>query len=1142
MGSYWPCLAFDSSEDAHGMLLALYGKDSNNTSEKTTFQRLRWSLSLQAIKSLCQNTAATSSSSTSSDHDHGHHNDPPFDERIEDERNSLAGFDAGVDPSSTKTTISVVLPLRGASKCPKTLYLDVRKKHAKGLDDHDFLTMVKTQVKRRENNAAFQRAYHEFLDLACDSRRKRPRGAFSNANGRFRPTKFLRKAGPIPVKAAAAVGTAAAPTTTGATFQVAKRPIKRKAPSTNSDSGAASVAVTGGAMSVLKKKTFFAVPTRTIHNNRFGFGAVHRGRVTRGDLKEPPRGTAAIAQPQTAVGGGRVREIGVSTDRESTEYPVAKAGQQEATVTRNEGAGDSPLVVEAQGQRPRQGHAESRSQDNNHSVSSKSSAKATKKLWIDDGETIQVSPWTTIRKLLEELGHTFYDNMFCRPFGDPQKYSSALLGEDYFTSLPSYRAYLCAHGVDYAGALPWEEGDEKIQTLQLWVRLSVLSSGKSDRNASSERSLFLSKTNALKLLKTIGVKWVNGPVKDGYVLPGDNSRKVWGERDLWVHLIKHGLPSTCLLDQIDEEDRAALELCIAHGEIFDWVSNKICFFQKRNELTCTPKERGSISRKSSSERVRQHPFTPAADKAALEALTRAPDDHETSPHPGLNSVTRTLLKDTSNSIGRTLGMPVDNGDGEDSDMRRPGSASARKQPPRGTTALTDYGSQRKAPPRANDKQSAASDDEEFKVEEDEVVEVVLRGKTVHQKLRSCLSALKKNQHDKVVATGKLSKSLSRIKNFLKAVIQSKGAHADRNMRPILYICGAPGSGKTMSTRQLCDDVIEAHKATLEDWEKEPRAFYLNCSHLQNFSKKRALDKILDHIEVSAKARLNRPADDTKAFATILILDEIDLLCDLAGTENCLATVTSWASDPMNQLSIIGISNSVQDGKSRRLFDLGMGGNVLVFNTYRKEELVKITQSKIGFSVVDKKALEFIAAKVSASSGDARRYLELVCLSIDRCLEKLPQAMQDVELTKPVVTIRDAMLAIRETNVKYKDIIESLPFLDKVTLCTGVHLSRKLDSKPLSLGTLQKLTVECTGVDIDAGPEEFKESVERLMDSGLLTLNCDKRSFSSSHGMGLTSMLVHFDLQLEDVESALEDSIKDQAFFQRLVERVKSMRC
>lgn len=182
--------------------------------------------------------------------------------------------------------------------------------------------------------------------------------------------------------------------------------------------------------------------------------------------------------------------------------------------------------------------------------------------------------------------------------------------------------------------------------------------------------------------------------------------------------------------------------------------------------------------------------------------------------------------------------------------------------------------------------------------------------------------MKKEHNDKIVATGKLSKSLARIKKFLKAVVDSKGARGSKDWGPILYICGAPGCGKTMSTKQLCNDAIEAHKANMEDWEQAPRVCYLNCSHLQNSSKKDALDKVLEHMQIS-KARLNRPSDKDKGFAMILILDEIDLMVGHAGTESCLSTLTTWAADSKTQLSIIGISNSVQDSKSRRLYDVGM---------------------------------------------------------------------------------------------------------------------------------------------------------------------------------------------------------------------------
>jgi Cdc6-like AAA superfamily ATPase len=221
-----------------------------------------------------------------------------------------------------------------------------------------------------------------------------------------------------------------------------------------------------------------------------------------------------------------------------------------------------------------------------------------------------------------------------------------------------------------------------------------------------------------------------------------------------------------------------------------------------------------------------------------------------------------------------------------------------------------------------------------------------------------------------------------------------------------------------------------------------------------------------------------------------------------------------------------------------------GGDKIVFNRYRKHELVKITESKIGFEVVDKKALDFVAAKVAASSGDARRYLELVTLAINRCLEHLPQTKMQSPLTKPVVTIRDMMLAIRETNFKYKDVIEGLTTFEKVTLCAGTHLSRKFDGKPLTMKSLMDLTMECYGIHNDLDIEDFKGVMERLQDSGLLLLTEeDKRKLKQ--GMSIQELcrcLIRFEMQLEDVESAIDETLMKESFYQNLVERVKSLKC
>ena len=215
---------------------------------------------------------------------------------------------------------------------------------------------------------------------------------------------------------------------------------------------------------------------------------------------------------------------------------------------------------------------------------------------------------------------------------------------------------------------------------------------------------------------------------------------------------------------------------------------------------------------------------------------------------------------------------------------------------------------------------------------------------------------------------------------------------------------------------------------------------------------------------------------------------------------------------------------------------------MVFETYKKDDLVKMSQSKIGFTVVDKKAHEFMAAKIANSSGDARQYLDIVEKAILFSRRKLSLEKRDSEHTKPIVTIRDAMLAIRETNQKSRDIILALTSFEKMTLCAGVHLARKFGGTTVPLSKLRELTMHAIGMDSDVSLEEFKGVIERLQDSGLLRLNeTERQGFTKTTMHGLLRYPVQFDLQLEDVDSALENTLMKEDFYKRMVDRLESVR-
>lgn len=176
-----------------------------------------------------------------------------------------------------------------------------------------------------------------------------------------------------------------------------------------------------------------------------------------------------------------------------------------------------------------------------------------------------------------------------------------------------------------------------------------------------------------------------------------------------------------------------------------------------------------------------------------------------------------------------------------------------------------------------------------------------------------------------------------------------------------------------------------------------------------------------------------------------------------------------------------------------------------------------------------KTVEFLAKKVAATSGDARTFLELVSSAIEECRENLPPSKLAAELTQPVVKLPHAMMAVKKQNPKITDLIKSLTRYEQFTLICGVHLARILGNKQVKPASIRRLVVEAIDTGNELSLEEFKGVVERLIDSGLLKIS----------GRFKMDNPISFDLQLEDVECALEDTFND-AFHQRIVERIQSV--
>jgi hypothetical protein len=230
--------------------------------------------------------------------------------------------------------------------------------------------------------------------------------------------------------------------------------------------------------------------------------------------------------------------------------------------------------------------------------------------------------------------------------------------------------------------------------------------------------------------------------------------------------------------------------------------------------------------------------------------------------------------------------------------------------------------------------STREEEEEPEIEPDPLTPVHLPGRTVGEKLQSCLDVLRK-ENESVVGCRKVVSCKNRILAFFNAVISSRAKRAhQQNYPPIMYVCGAPGSGKTMTVEDCGRLATTQFSLGCDEYEAPPRVVYLNCSHLRHLSTDAALHRTLAHAKMTERDIKKPPLDDETKPVVIFVLDEIDYLVstacnndNLTKTEKYLKNLIEWAESESYLVGLVGISNSVENDKAQRLEKLGFVSKV-----------------------------------------------------------------------------------------------------------------------------------------------------------------------------------------------------------------------
>ncbi|XP_023512124.1 cell division control protein 6 homolog B-like [Cucurbita pepo subsp. pepo] len=347
---------------------------------------------------------------------------------------------------------------------------------------------------------------------------------------------------------------------------------------------------------------------------------------------------------------------------------------------------------------------------------------------------------------------------------------------------------------------------------------------------------------------------------------------------------------------------------------------------------------------------------------------------------------------------------------------------------------------------------------------------------------------------------------SRILNFCKACVEKEKAGS-------LYVCGCPGTGKSLS--------MEKVKEQLADWVKEsglqlPDILSINCTSLAKTSD--IFTKIMGEAQPQKKrngsltplqhlqSSYSQKAESSCTKMMLIIADELDYLItkDKAVLHNLFMLTTF----PFSRCILIGIANAIDlaDRFLPRLQALNCKPPVITYRAYSKEQILKILHQRLivlPFVVFQPQALELCARKVAAVSGDMRKAL-CVCRNAIELLEAEHKASSKEEdhiacdasapeivksRESQIVRLDHMAVALSKTfKSPAVETIQSLPQHQQIILCSVVKLVRG-GKKDTTIGEVNKSYVDiCKSTLIPpVGTLELSNMFTVLNDQGLLKL-------------------------------------------------------
>ncbi|XP_045537478.1 origin recognition complex subunit 1 [Papilio machaon] len=203
-----------------------------------------------------------------------------------------------------------------------------------------------------------------------------------------------------------------------------------------------------------------------------------------------------------------------------------------------------------------------------------------------------------------------------------------------------------------------------------------------------------------------------------------------------------------------------------------------------------------------------------------------------------------------------------------------------------------------------------------------------------------------------------------------------------NMSGCMYISGVPGTGKTAtvnSALKILKDESDLPEFQLVEVNgmriAEPRQAYVQI-YKQLTGKSVVWEQACSLLE----KRFTKPGP--RRTPTVLVVDELDALC--TRRQDVLYSIMEWSTHNSALLTVLAVANTM-DLPERALASRvasRVGLTRLTFPPYTHVQLQSIVAARLGQANVTADAVQLIARKVAAVSGDARRALALCSRALE----------------------------------------------------------------------------------------------------------------------------------------------------------------